>query len=61
MTRYSVALSAGSIVLTLLVWAYSPVLLDRIGLSAFDPLDRVCLIVVLLSVAESVAARWGSH
>ena len=50
--------SAGPIVLAALVWFYSPYLLDWVGLSDFDPLDRICLIFLLLSVGETLAARW---
>ena len=54
-------LSAGSIVLAALLWVYSPVALDWIGLEDFDPLDRICLIFLILSLAESVTMRWSNH
>jgi hypothetical protein len=52
MTWRPVALSAGSIALAALVWVLSPYLLDRIGLADFDPLDRICLLFLVLSVLE---------
>jgi hypothetical protein len=57
----SVALSAGSIALVALLWMYSPQVLDRIGLEDFDPLDRICLVFVVLSVAEYAATKLRTH
>jgi len=45
-------LSAGFVAMAALVWELSPYAMDWAGLGAFDPLDRICLIIVLLSVAE---------
>lgn len=52
MTWRPVALSAGSIALAALVWVFSPYPLDWIGLADFDPLDRICLVFLVLSVLE---------
>jgi hypothetical protein len=57
----SVALSAGSIALAVLVWEFSADTLDRIGLEDFDPLDRIGLVFVVLSVAEYAAATSTRH
>jgi hypothetical protein len=61
MTWRGLALSGGAIAIAALVWVFSPVLLERIGLADFDPLDRICLVFLLLSVAEKMAARWSGH
>jgi hypothetical protein len=61
MTWHGALWSAGAILLATLVWAYSPYVLDWVGLGDFDPLDRICLIFVLLSVGETLAARWRGH
>jgi hypothetical protein len=55
------ALSGGSIVLVALVWIISPELLDWIGLADFDPLDRICLVFLALSVVEIITTRWTKH
>jgi hypothetical protein len=57
----SVAMSAGSIALAVLVWEFSADMLDRIGLESFDPLDRICLVFVVLSVVEFAAAKLTRH
>jgi hypothetical protein len=54
----SVALSAASIALAALIWVFSPDVLDRIGLEDFDPLDRICLVFVVLSVVELLGSRF---
>jgi hypothetical protein len=56
-----IALSAGAIALAALVWEYSADMLDRIGLESFDPLDRICLVFVMLSVVEFAAAKLRTH
>jgi hypothetical protein len=56
-----VALSAASIALAALVWMFSPDLLDWIGLGDFDPLDRVCLVFLILSLVERAVGRWQDH
>lgn len=61
MTWHGVLCSVGAIALASLVWVYSPYLLDWAGLGDFDPLDRICLIVLLLSVGEMLAAHWRGH
>jgi hypothetical protein len=55
------ALSAASLALVALIWVFSPHVLDRIGLEDFDPLDRICLVFVVLSAIEAAAARLGRH
>ena len=57
MNLRSVALSAGLIAFAVLVWVLSPYLLDRIGLADFDPLDRICLMFLLLSLIEPICTR----
>lgn len=57
MSPRSIALSACLIACAVLVWMLSPYLLDQIGLSVFDPLDRICLIFLLLSLIEPICAR----
>ena len=52
------ALSACMIAIAVLLWAFSPYLLDRIGLEDFDPLDRICLVFVVLSVMQAFSARF---
>ena len=61
MTWRHVALSAGSIALAALVWWLSPYPLDWIGLAEFDPLDRICLLVLTMSITEAVLARIDRH
>ena len=61
MTWHGVVWSAGAIVVAALVWVYSPYWLDRVGLSDFDPVDRICLIFLLLSAGEALGARWRGH
>jgi len=56
-----VGLSAGAIALAVLVWEFSGEMLDRIGLESFDPLDRICLVFVVLSVVEFAAAKLTTH
>ena len=57
MNPRSIALSAGLIACAVLVWMLSPYLLDQIGLADFDPLDRICLMFLLLSLIEPICAR----
>ena len=52
------ALSAGSVALAAVVWVLSPYPLDWVGLGDFDPLNRVVLVVLLLSLAEAALARF---
>jgi hypothetical protein len=59
--RHPVALSAGSIVLAALVWVLSPYPLEWVGLGAFDPLGRICMLVLVLSIAEMLLARVGAR
>ncbi len=61
MTWRGAGLSGGFIMLAVLVWAFSPYALDRLGLEAFDPQDRICLVFLLLSGTEKMAARWSGH
>jgi hypothetical protein len=61
MRWHTAAWSAGSIALAGLVWWYSSYPLDWIGLADFDPLDRICLVFVILSLTESAASRWTKH
>ena len=49
--------SALAIALAILVWEGSFDLFERIGLDAFDPLDRICLVVLVLSGADVIARR----
>jgi hypothetical protein len=55
------ARSAGSIVLAALVWLLSPYPLEWLGLGAFDPLSRICFLVLVLSIAEVLLARVGAR
>lgn len=52
-----VLLSALAIILAVLVWEGSFYLFEWIGLDAFDPLDRICLMILLLSLAEAMHRR----
>lgn len=60
MIRHAI-LSAASIVLAACAWLASPYLFDRMGLGDFDPLDRICLVILLLSAVERVSARMPRH
>ena len=53
-----VALAAASLALAALLWVFSPHVLDRIGLEDFDPLDRICLVFVVLSAVELLGTRF---
>ena len=53
--------SLGFVAATALLWVVSPYPLDWAGLSAFDPLDRICLIILTLCAAERVLSRFGPH
>ena len=53
--------SALTIVLAVVAWEGSFYLFERIGLDAFDPLDRICLMVLLLSLAEAVHRKVHSR
>ena len=55
------ALSAGSVALAAVVWGLSPYLLDWVGLGDFDPLTRIGLVSLILSLAEAMAVRCRSH
>ena len=55
------AFAAGAIGIAALVWFSSAYLLDWIGLSDFDPLDRICLVVLILSISEAVWMRFKPH
>ena len=57
MIRHPAVLSFGAILLVMAVWALSPHPLEWLGLSVFDPLDRICLVMLVLSVVEVVHAR----
>ncbi len=48
--------AGGLIVLTVLLWEYSGYAFEWLGLDAFDPLDRICLIFLMLSAAEFLLA-----
>lgn len=61
MSGRAAALSAGSIALAAAVWALSPYLLDWFGLGDFDPLSRVILVVLILSLVEAAAVRLPSR
>ena len=61
MMRHPAVLSGAAVVLIVLVWFGSPYAFDRIGLGDFDPLDRICLIFLLLSAGETLAERWRGH
>jgi hypothetical protein len=52
MTR--VLSSALAIILAVSAWESSYYLFEWIGLDAFDPLDRVCLLILLLSLSEAI-------
>jgi hypothetical protein len=52
-----IALSAGAIALAVLVWEFSWYPLEWMGLDAFDPLDRICLVFLVLSATEAVLSQ----
>lgn len=52
-----IAMSAGAIALALLVWEFSWYPLEWLGLDAFDPLDRICLVFLALSATEVVLSQ----
>ena len=52
-------LSALAIILAVLVWEASFHLFEWIGLDAFDPLDRICLMLLLLSFAEAIQRKFN--
>jgi hypothetical protein len=52
-----IAMSAGAIALAVLVWEFSWYPLEWMGLDAFDPLDRICLMFLVLSVAEAALSQ----
>ena len=52
-----VLLSALAIILAALVWEASFYLFEWIGLDAFDPLDRICLMMLLLSFSEAIQRK----
>ena len=52
-----IAMSAGAIALAVLVWEFSWYPLEWIGLDAFDPLDRICLVFLVLSATEAVLSQ----
>ena len=55
------ALSAGSVALAAVVWVLSSYLLDWVGLGDYDPLTRIGLVFLILSLAEAMAVRCRSH
>ena len=57
MMRHRAVLSTVAILLTVALWLLSPYPLAWIGLEMFDPLDRICLIVLVLSLADAVFSR----
>ena len=46
--------SALAIILVVLLWETSFYFFERIGLDVFDPLDRIYLVLLLLSLAEAI-------
>ena len=52
-----IAMSAGAVALAVLVWEFSWYPLEWIGLDAFDPLDRICLVFLVLSATEAVLSQ----
>jgi hypothetical protein len=52
-----IAMSAGAIALAVLVWEFSWYPLEWMGLDAFDPLDRICLVFLVLSATEAVLSQ----
>jgi hypothetical protein len=52
-----IAMSAGAIVLAALVWELSWYPLEWLGLDASDPLDRICLVFLVLSATETALSQ----
>jgi len=52
-----IATAAGLIVLTVLLWEFSSDAFEWLGLEVFDPLDRICLVFLVLTAAEFLFAR----
>jgi hypothetical protein len=57
----AIGLSAAALGLAGLVWISVPNLLDWVGLAAFDPLTRICLVVLILSMVDAALTRFYPH
>jgi hypothetical protein len=57
----SPAIAGGAVAIAAFVWFGSAGPLERVGLGDFDPLDRICLVILVLSVTEAMIGRFNRH